>query len=52
MKYTELNVSFEKPDIWKKPSVKKLIGKGRPYIDFAKEIFEFEKLKESGSSGI
>ncbi len=46
MQYTELKVSFDKPDVWRRPTGEKIPKTGKPYLDYAKEILEFDKLKE------
>jgi len=52
MRYVDLKVNYTKPDIWRRPSIKKLSSKIRPYMEYAKEIAEFGKFKEDAVAEI
>jgi len=52
MKYTELNVSYDKPHIWKKPTIKKLPKKAKKYIDYVEEEDAFQELKKGAEKEI
>ena len=45
MRYTDLNVSFRKPDIWKKPT-KDTFYKEKAYADIIAEMQDLDKLKK------
>lgn len=45
MKYKDLNVNFNKPAVWRRPSVEKLPDKGKSYIEVHKEQGDFKKLQ-------
>ncbi len=46
MNYSELRINFEKPKIWRRPSVEKLPDKGKPYSEVLEEQKDFEKARE------
>ena len=52
MTYKELNVNYEKPDVWRRSSKERIPKVGRPYLDYAKEILAFDKLKEEAKTEI
>ena len=46
MKYVDLNISYEKPYVWKRSEEDKLPDKGKAYTEIKKDIDEFKHLKE------
>lgn len=46
MKYQDLKISFDRPDVWVRPTIEKLLKIGKTYVYYAKEILDFDKLKE------
>ena len=45
MKYTDLNINFDRPKVWRRPSVDKLPKKGKTFMAVSKERSDFDKLK-------
>ena len=52
MKYKDLKIIYKKPKLWKRPSKDKLPKEGKPYLEYLKEIKEFESLKSSAKDEI
>ena len=45
IRYKDLKINYNMPEIWRRPEREKLLREGRSYNDFLKEIAEFDKLK-------
>jgi hypothetical protein len=52
MQYKEIKVKFEKPDIWRRSQRDTVQKQGRTYMDCAKEIIDFETMKEEAKKEI
>lgn len=52
MKYAEMKVGFNKPYIWQRSWKDKLPKTYKTYVQYAKEIMEFEKLKTEAETEI
>src|SRR3990167_9914427 len=52
MQYTDLKISFDKPDIWVRPTSEKIPKISKTYLEFAKSILEFDNLKQSAKKEI
>ncbi len=46
MTYKELNVTYEKPYVWRRPTIEKFPRKGKAYLEIKKEEDEFKVLQE------
>ncbi len=46
MKYSDLNISFEKPNIWRRSTVEKMPKKGKTFSDVLVEQEDFKEIQE------